>query len=499
MFVRGDDWRMIEKRMVWRRASLPWGAVSSKGAGMADKQYDVAILGAGPGGYVAGIRAGQLGLKAAVIERGELGGVCLNVGCIPTKALLHSANVFDEAHESKRVGVINRDVELDWNGVQGHKQRVVEQLRGGVASLLKKQRVDVVRGFGTLTSPTSIRVTHDGDSRTVHARHIIVATGSAPKSLPFAKIDEDVIVSSTGMLAVQAVPQRLVIIGGGVIGVEFASAFRSFGTEVTILEALPRIVPLEDEEISAELLKAFKRRGINVQLGAKVTGVDRSASSVIVSFTDQAGQSQQVVGDRLLLGVGRAPLTKGIGLEDVGIQTDERDYLRVNGFMQTNVPNVYAIGDCIPTPWLAHVASAEGVLAVEHIAGRHVIPINYEKIPSCSYCSPEVGSSGLTEAQAKARGYTVKIGRFPFSANAKAMILTNRTGFVKVVADARSGEVLGVHIIGPGATDLIGEGVLALTHEVNGESLVLTIHAHPTLYESMAEAAHGLFEGPIHS
>ena len=465
---------------------------------MADTQYDVAVIGAGPGGYVAAIRAAQLGMKAAGIERGELGGVCLNVGCIPTKAFLHSADLLDEAREGKRIGVVADNVRLDWSGVMGHKERVVKQMTGGVGSLMKKNRIDVVRGFGKLASPTSISVTGDGEPQTVNARNIIVATGSAPRTLPFAPLDEEVILSSTGMLAVKEVPQRLVIIGGGIIGCEFASAFRAFGSEVTILEALPRLLNLEDEEISAELQKAFNRRGIKMHLSAKVAGVDRSESGVVVSFTDKEGKEQQVAGDKLLMAVSRGPLTREIGLEEAGIQTDQRGYIQVNGMMQTNIPNVYSIGDCVPTPWLAHVASAEGILAVEHMAGRHVEPINYDKVPACTYCSPEIGSIGLTEAKAKERGYEVKVGRFPFSANGKAAILANRTGFVKIVADARYGEILGVHVIGPSATELVMEGGMALSHEATGESMVHTIHAHPTLYEALGEAAHGLFEGPIH-
>ncbi len=465
---------------------------------MADTQYDVAVIGAGPGGYVAAIRAAQLGMKAAVIERGELGGVCLNVGCIPTKAMLHSAELFDEAKEGKRVGVVADNIRLDWNGVMGHKDRVVKQMTGGVGGLMKKNRIDVVKGFGTLASPTSVRVAADGGEQTVNARNIIIATGGAPRSLPFAPIDEEVILSSTGILALKEVPRRLIVIGGGIIGVEFSSAFRSYGTEVTILEALPKLLPAEDDEVSAELLKALTRRGIKTHLEVKVAGVDRSESGVVVTFTGKDGKEQQIQGDKLLMAVGRGPLTKGIGLEEAGIQMDPRGYIQVNSMMQTNVPSVYSIGDCVPTPWLAHVASAEGVLAVEHMAGRHVEPINYDKVPACTYSSPEVASCGLTEAKARERGFEVKVGRFPFSANSKAAILANRTGFIKIVADATYGEVLGVHMIGPRVTELIAEGGMALSHEATDESMVHTIHAHPTLYESILEASHGLMEGPIH-
>ena len=465
---------------------------------MADTQYDLAVIGAGPGGYVAAIRAAQLGMKAAVIERGELGGVCLNIGCIPTKAMLRSAELLDEAREGKRVGVVADNVRLDWAGVMGHKDRVVKQMTGGVGGLMKKNRIDVVKGFGKLASATSVRVAGDGGEQTVNARNIIVATGGAPRSLPFAPIDEEVILSSTGILVLKEVPQRLIVIGGGIIGVEFSSAFRSYGTEVTILEALPKLLPAEDDEVSAELLKALNRRGIKTHLGAKVAGVDRSENGVVVTLTGQDGKEQQVQGDKLLMAVGRGPLTKSIGLEEVGIQMDQRGYIQVNGMMQTNVPSVYSIGDCVPTPWLAHVASAEGILAVEHMAGRHVDPINYDKVPACTYSSPEVASCGLTEAKAKERGFEVKVGRFPFTANGKASILANRTGFIKIVADAKYGEVLGVHMIGPHVTELIAEGGMALSHEATDESMVRTIHAHPTLYEAVLEAAHGLMEGPIH-
>jgi dihydrolipoamide dehydrogenase len=464
---------------------------------VADTTYDLAVIGSGPGGYVAAIRASQLGMKVAIIERGELGGVCLNVGCIPTKAMLHSAEVLDEAKEGKRIGVVADNVRVDWSGVLGHKDRVVKQMVGGVGGLMRKNKIDVVRGFGSLTGPNTVNVAGEKGDQTVNARFIMIATGGAPRSLPFAPIDEDVIISSTGALALKDVPKRLTIIGGGIIGCEFASAYRSFGSEVTIVEALPRLLTTEEEEVSAELQKAFGRRGIKLSLGAKVAGVERKDSGVVVSFTDSEGKEQHLESDKLLMAVGRGPLTKNIGLEAVGVETDQRGYITINGMMQTNVPTIYAIGDCVPTPWLAHVASAEGILAVEHMAGRHVEPINYDKIPACTYCSPEVASIGLTEAKAKERGYDVKVSRFPFAANGKAAVLADRTGFIKIVADTKYDEVLGIHMIGPRVTELIAEGGIALSHEATGESMVHTIHAHPTLYEAIGEAAHGLFEGTI--
>jgi dihydrolipoamide dehydrogenase len=466
---------------------------------MADTQYDVVVIGSGPGGYVAAIRAAQLGLKAAIIEKDELGGVCLNIGCIPSKALLHAAEVLDEAREGKRIGVMTENVQLDFGAVMDYKQRVVKQLTGGVGGLMKKNKVDVYRGFGRVTSPTSVSVKGDGDEQTLNTRNILIATGSTPKSLPFAQIDEELILSSTGMLEVKEVPKRLVIIGGGVIGVEMASAFHSFGSEVTILEALPRIVSTADEDVSAELTRAFTRRGINkIYTDAKVGGVDPTDGGLAVMFTDADGNEQRTECDKLLLSVGRAPLTKDIGLEEVGVETDERGFVQVNGMMQTSVPSIYSIGDCVGRTGLAHAASAEGILAVEHMAGHHVTPINYDKVPAPYYCAPEIGQVGLTEAEARDRGYDIKVGTFPFSANGKAMILTTRAGFVKIIADRQYGEILGIHIIGPHATELLSEITLALTHEATDESLVHTIHAHPTLYEAIGEAAHGLFEGPIH-
>ena len=470
---------------------------------MADTLYDVAIIGAGPGGYVAAIRAGQLAMKTVLIERGDLGGVCLNVGCIPTRAVLHAADLLDQAREARQVGIAATEMELDWRGVMHHKHHVVAQLRRGIAHLLRKHGVDVVPGLGRLVSPTSVSVSHDGGSQAIRARNILVATGSTPNTLPVAPIDEDTILSNTGALALSEVPRRLVIIGGGVVGAEFGSAFRSFGTDVTIIEVLPRLVPAEDEEISAELARSFRRRGIKLHLAATVGGVVRGKDGVAVTFTDHHGQAQHAVGDKLLLAVGRTPLTRDLGLEEVGIKTDQSGAIVVNGVMQTNVPTVYSVGDCIPRPGRAggraYLASAEGILAIEHMAGRQVEPISYDKVPVCTYCAPEIGSSGLTEATAQAQGFAVKVGRFPFAANARALVVMNRRGFVKIVADAQSGEVLGVHIIGPGATEMIGEGVLALTHEATATSLVRTIHAHPTLYEALGEAAHGLFEGPINS
>lgn len=388
------------------------------------KTYDVGIIGSGPGGYVAAIRAGQLGLNVAIVESGAPGGTCLNIGCIPTKALLHSADLLDEVKNGKRFGVHVSDVSFDLAAAMKHKQTVVRQSSEGVLYLLKKNNVDLYQGWGSLAGAGSIHVQlQDGGEQTLQARAIIIATGAKPRSIPGITFDEDRILSSTGMLNISEVPKSLLVVGAGAIGVEFASMFRSFGSDVTIVEALPRLVPLEDEAISSELEKAFKSRRIKALTEAKLNGVVRSADKVVATVTDRAGKEQQIDVERILLGIGITPRTADIGLEKVGVQTDQRGFIQVDEYMQTNVAGVYAIGDCVPTPWLAHVASAEGILAVEHIAGQPTHPINYQQIPACTYCSPQIASVGLSEAKAKEQGYEVKVATFPFSANGKARIL----------------------------------------------------------------------------
>lgn len=464
---------------------------------MSEVQYDVVIIGSGPGGYVAAIRAGQLGLKTAVVEVGPLGGVCLNIGCIPTKALLHSADLLEEVHDGKRFGVMVNEIGFDLAVAMKHKQTVVKQSTDGVAYLFKKNKIDLYQGWGTIRSPGQVHIQlNAGGEQTLQAQHTIVATGAQPRTLPGIEFDEDRILSSTGMLDIKAVPQSLMVVGAGAIGVEFASMFKAFGSEVTLVEALPRIVPLEDEEVSAELAKVFQRRKIKVLAGAKLNGVDRSESQVVANITDSSGKEQQIQAERMLLGIGIAPRTQGLGLEDLGVKLDGRGFIEVDGYMRTSVEGIYAIGDCIPTPWLAHVASAEGILVVERIAGHEVQPIDYDRVAACTYCSPEIASVGLTEARAKERGYDVKVGKFPFSANGKARILgQSRAGFVKIVADKQYDEILGIHLIGPQVTELISEGSIALSHEATGESMMHTIHAHPTLYEAIGEAAHAVVNG----
>jgi dihydrolipoamide dehydrogenase len=464
---------------------------------VSDTQYDVVIVGSGPGGYVAAVRAGQLGLKTAMVESGPLGGVCLNVGCIPTKALLHSADLLEEIKESKRFGISTADVSFDLAGAMKHKQTVVRQSTQGVGFLMKKNKIDVYEGRGRLAGKNAVQVQlNKGGEETLNAKHIILATGARPRELPHVAFDHERILSSTSILELKETPKSLLVVGAGAIGVEFASMFRSFGAEVTLVEALPRIVPLEDEEVSAELAKAFKSRGINVMAGAKLNSVERHDDHVAANVTDNKGQEHTIQFERMLLGIGITPNTSDIGLEDLGIGTDQRGFIEVDEYLRTGVEGIFAIGDCINTPWLAHVASAEGILVVEQIAGLHVQPIKYGHIPACTYCNPEVASVGLSEAKAREQGYEVTVGKFPFSANGKARVLgQNKVGFIKIISDTKYGEVLGVHMIGPQVTELISEGGLALSHEATGESLMHTIHAHPTLHEAIGEAAHAVATG----
>jgi len=460
--------------------------------------YDLAVIGSGPAGYVAAIRAGQLGLKTVVVEKDEaLGGTCLHVGCIPTKALLYTAELLDTLKHAREFGVVVEGYRLDWPSLQKRKERVVRRLAAGVSFLFKKNHVETVRGFGTLVGPGQVEVKNGEEVTTVHARHMIVATGSVPRALPGIGIDGHLVLTSDEILSLPKVPESLAIIGAGAVGVEFASMFASFGTKVTLIEMLPRLLPLEDEELSQALAKAFKKKAIETMTGTRVESVKKEGDVVSVSFTTPDGASGTRTVERLLIAVGRKPRTEGIGLETLGVET-EKGFVTVNGFMETSVPNVFAIGDIVPSQQLAHVGSAEGILAVEKIAGLDVTPMNYEHMPSCTYSSPEVAGVGLTEATAKERGYDVKVGRFPFSANSKAGILEQREGFVKIVSESKYDELLGVHIIGPHATDLIAEAVVALEHEATAQSLMRTIHAHPTLSESVMEAAHAAEDKPIH-
>ena len=452
--------------------------------------YDFAVIGSGPGGYVAAIRAAQLGMKAAIIEKDvSLGGVCTLRGCIPTKALLHTADLLEEARHGADVGVAAKEVRLDLAAAMKHKAKVVRQSTNGIAYLMKKNKVDVLFGFGALKDERTVSVTDaSGNERLLSAKSIVVATGSKPRALPLIETDHAVVLDSDSILEVKDVPKSLLVIGSGAVGVEFASMFARFGAKVTVIEMLPRIVPIEDEEISRELAAAFRRQGIACHASTRVEKVSRTDQGVEVIARTEAGKTETFKAEKLLVAVGRQPLSQNIGLEKVGIAT-ERGYIRIDGRCRTNVANVFAIGDVVPTPWLAHVASAEGVVAAETAAGVETRPLDYDQVPGCTYCTPEIASIGLSEARARERGHDVVLGKFPFTASGKARVLNDTEGFVKIVADKKYGEVLGVHIIGPSATELIAEAGAAMRLEATSEDLVRTIHAHPTLAEAVHEAA----------
>ncbi len=466
---------------------------------MSDQVYDVVIVGAGPGGYVAAIRAAQLGLKTAIVERQYMGGVCLNVGCIPTKALLHTADLFEEIHGSAKFGIKVSEPSIDWDATIKNKDGVVKQMTAGVSFLMKKNKVDVIMGAGMLGDRGNVHVTtSDGAKSVVTAKNTILATGARPREIPAigAVFDGEYILSSWQALSMKHIPASLLVVGAGAIGVEFASMFCTFGSKVTLIEALPRIVPNEDEEISAELTKALEKRGIVIHTGAKLNAITKTGSGIKAIITDSKGKELIIEAERSVVGVGIAANTGNLGLEQRGVTLDQRGFITVDAHMRTNVDGVYAIGDCASTtPWLAHKSSAEGILVADVIAQHNPKPIDYSIIASCTYCTPEIASVGMTEAKAREKGYDVKIGKFSFAGNGKATILGQRSGFIKIVSEKKYDAILGMHLIGPRVTELIAEGGVALSHEATSESLMRTIHAHPTLYEALGEAAHAAAEG----
>jgi len=465
---------------------------------LAEQQYDVVIIGSGPGGYVAGIRAGQLGLKTAVIEKDPyLGGTCLHRGCIPTKSLLENAEVWTKIQKSKEFGITVGDVKLDWSVVQSRKQGVVDTNAKGIEFYFKKYKVDRILGWGTVVDKNTVEVTAEGGAaKRLSTKNIILAMGSVPKDLPHIKSDGKKILNSDHILQIDRVPQSMLVIGAGAVGCEFASIFSRFGSKTTIVEVMPHLLPIEDEEISKEFTRIFKKKGIEVYTEAKVLSCEVTEKGV-KSTVESKGKQQVIETEIVLSATGRRPVTENCGLEKTKVKLD-RGYVLVDGMMRTAEPGIYAIGDIVPTPALAHCASAEGILAAEHIAGLEVRPINYDHVPNATYTEPEVASVGLTEKKARERGYDVKIGRFPFTANAKNKIIGGDGGLVKYVSDAKYDELLGVHIVGPKATELIAESGVALELEATSESIAKTIHAHPTLSEALMEAAEDVAGHSIH-
>ena len=463
---------------------------------MADQQYDVVVIGSGPGGYVAGIRAGQLGLKVAVVEKDPfVGGTCTHRGCIPTKALLQNADLYNHIQKSKEFGITVGDVKLDFSAVQTRKQGVVDKNAKGIEFLFKKNKVERITGFGKLAGKGVVEVSGE-KAQKLTAKNIILAMGSTPRDLPHIKADGKRIINSDHILLLEKVPQSMLVIGAGAVGCEFASIFARFGTKVTIVEVMPQLLPIEDEEIAKEFTRLFKKGGIDVFTDAKVESAEAGANSV-KSVISAKGKQQTIETELVLSATGRRAVLENCGLEKTKVVV-ERGLVQVDPYMRTGEPNVFAIGDIVPTAALAHVASFEGILAVEQIAGLDVRPLNYDHVPNCTYTDPEVASVGLTEKKAKERGYDVKIGKFPFTASAKARIVGEANGLVKYVSDKKYDELLGVHIVGPHATELIAEACAALELEATSESIAKTIHAHPTLSEAMMEAAEDVLGHSIH-
>jgi len=466
--------------------------------------YDVVVVGAGTGGYVAAIRAAQLGKSVAVVEKQKaLGGTCLIWGCIPTKALLEHAHALKVIQHASEWGVTlpSGSPAIDMTQVQARKDKIVTTLTKGIEFLFKKNKITWIKGTARLAGPGTVDVV-DGDRQTLQAKEIILATGSSPRSVPNVQIDHARIITSDEAIHLKQVPASLVILGSGAVGVEFASIYQRFGSEVTVIELVNRLVPVEDEAVSAELEKSFKKQGITVLTGTKVTRASATATGVEVDAETPDGSTRKISADLLLVATGRGPVTTGLGVEDAGIAL-ERGYINVDELYRTSVTGVSAIGDVItlgtgPHPQLAHVSSMEGVIVAERIAGKPVQPINYDHVPGCTYCDPEIGSVGLTEAQARQRGYDVAIGTFPFGVLGRARMAGETEGFVKIVADKKYDELLGVHLIGPRSTELVAEAVLALRLECTAEELIKTIHAHPTFSEAVGEAAHAVHGAAIH-
>ena len=455
-------------------------------------KYDIIVLGSGPGGYVTAIRASQLGFKTAIVEKESLGGVCLNWGCIPTKALLKSAQVFEYLKHAEDYGLLVKDADKDFDAVVKRSRGVADGMSKGVQFLMKKNKIDVIEGYGKLKAGKKV----DVEGKEYSADHIIIATGARSRELPSLPQDGKKVIGYREAMTLASQPKKMIVVGSGAIGVEFAYFYNSMGTEVTIVEYLPSVVPVEDDDVSKQLERSFKKNGIKIMTSAEVTSIDTSGKGVKATVKTKKGE-EVLEADIVLSAVGIKSNLENIGLEDVGIVVD-RDKILVNDFYQTNLPGYYAIGDVTPGQALAHVASAEGILCVEKIAGQHVEALDYGNIPGCTYCSPEIASVGLTEKQAKEKGYDIKVGKFPFSASGKASAGGNKEGFVKVIFDAKYGEWLGCHMIGAGVTDMIAEAVLGRKLETTGHEVLKAVHPHPTMSEAVMEAVADAYDEVIH-
>ncbi len=452
-------------------------------------KYDVAIIGSGPGGYVAAIRAGELGLKTVVVEKDPfLGGTCLHVGCIPTKVLLHHAEIYDHFKTADELGFEVTGLKVNWANVLARKDKIVKKHAKGIEFLFKKNKVEWVQGWGRYAGPGRVSVDKDGKKSEIEASNVLLVSGSEARALPGVEPDHKTILTNRSILELPEIPKTLIVVGAGAVGVEFASIYHSFGTQVTLLEALPRVVPVEDEEISAELDKTFRKKGIQIFTSSMVDSVKKDAKGVTVSFKDKDGKPQTLQAEKLLLAVGRKPMTENCGLEKSKAKLD-RGFVQVGPYMETDEKGLYATGDIVAgLPQLAHAAMMEGIIAVTHIAGKPAHPIVKTRIPNATYCEPQIGSIGLTEKQARDAGYAVKTGKFPFVGNSKATILGNHGGFIKVVSEEKFGEVLGIHIIGPLATEILSEAAAVLNLEGTIDDMMNMVHAHPTVWEGMGDA-----------
>lgn len=461
------------------------------------KEFDLIVIGGGPGGYVAAIRAAQLGMNVGVIEQDKLGGLCLNWGCIPSKALLRSAELYHLMQRAQEFGLKAEQISFDWNAIIQRSRKIAGQINKGVHFLFKKNKIEHIDGRGKLRKDKTIEVTKEGKAiGEYRARHVIIATGGKHRSIPGVEIDRQKIITSTEAMILNYIPKSMVIIGGGPIGVEFAYFYNTFGCKVTILEMMPQILPFEDEEVVKTLTASFKKSGIAIETDAKVEAVKTSATGVTVTVDIKAGK-KEISGEVALMAIGFAGNTENLGLEEVGVAV-EKTFIKYDQYYRTNVPGIYAVGDVIGPPLLAHVASAEGICCVEAIAGKNPPPVRYDAIPGCTYCQPQIGSVGLTEAKAKEQGLDFVVGRFPFRPLGKAIAIGETEGFVKLIFEKKYGELLGAHIIGSEATDLIAELVLAKTAEATAQDLIKTVHAHPTFTEAVMEAAANAFGEAIH-